>query len=329
MPLSVNDLQPQLDRRRPGANSLGTPRKEADQVQILSGVENGITLGTPIGLLILNEDQRPGDYSKMRDVPRPSHADYTYLKKYGTAASSGGGRASARETAARVAAGALAEKWLQTSYGTRVTAWVSSIAEIDIPDLSATPPSREQIDQTDVRCPVPEAAEEMTKWIQQCRSDGDSCGGIITCVVTDVPAGWGEPVFDKAEAVLSQAMMSLPATKGIEFGSGFHGTRLRGSDHNDVFVAHGHELSTATNRSGGIQGGITNGENIVFRVAFKPPATIASIQKTADYQGKTVDFRGTGRHDPCVLPRAVPIVETMAALVLADLALRQAARQPR
>lgn len=325
--LAEADLQPQLSRRRPGQSDLTTRRDEQDQVQIYSGVDGGITLGTPIAMMVLNQDQKPADYDEMVNVPRPSHADYTYREKFGVAAASGGGRASARETIGRVAAGALAEKLLQDRYGVDIVAWVSSIGTLAIDAQAEGSVSREQVDGNDVRCPDAAAAQKMVEAIKQVRKDGDSLGGIITCECRGVPTGLGEPVFDKLEAVLAGAMLSLPATKGFEVGSGFEGTRSTGSAHNDLFVKRERGLGTATNRSGGIQGGISNGETIVFRVAFKPPSTIARVQQTADYDGKVVEFRGRGRHDPCVLPRAVPIVESMAALVLADMALRQAARR--
>ena len=265
----------------------------------------------------------------MAPAPRPSHADYTYMAKYGVAAASGGGRASARETAARVAAGSIAEKLLQEWYGTEIVAWVSRVEDIDAPDLVGSGVTRESVDQADIRCPDAKSAEAMTAAVQAARSDGDSCGGLVTCEIRNVPTGLGEPVFDKAEALLAQAMLSLPATKGFEIGSGFDGTRMRGSEHNDVFVARDDgRLGTATNRSGGIQGGITNGESIYFRVAFKPTATIASAQESVDYDGQAATVKGAGRHDPCVLPRAIPIVESMSALVLADLALRARLSRP-
>ncbi|MEZ4525354.1 MAG: chorismate synthase [Desulfobacterales bacterium] len=317
------DIQRQLDRRKPGQSRLTTDRKEEDQVSILSGVENGLTLGTPIALFVPNKDQRPGDYKKMSDIPRPSHADYTYQMKYGIRASSGGGRASARETIARVAAGAVAEKFLLETFGTEIVAWVSSVGTLDAPELDTEQITREMVDQNFVRCPHPEAAEHMEKIITDAREAKDSVGGIISCVCRNVPVGLGEPVFDKLEAKLAQAMLSIPATKGFEIGSGFAGTRMRGSEHNDPFVQKKGRLGTLSNRSGGIQGGISNGEPIFFRAAFKPVATIGQAQKTFDFQGNEVILEAKGRHDPCVLPRAVPIVEAMTALVLADMALCQ------
>ena len=324
--LSESDIQPQLDRRRPGQSIVTTARNEKDQVSILSGVENGVTLGTPIALLVANRDQRPGDYKNMQSIPRPSHADYTYQMKYGIRASSGGGRSSARETIGRVAAGAIAEKILAEKHGIQIVAWVKSVGMIEANDLIGTNISREDVDKSDVRCPDSSTAKEMMKAIVSAREANDSLGGIVTCECRHIPPGWGEPVFDKLDAKLAQAMMSLPATKGFEIGSGFGGTRFLGSTHNDPFVKKGDRLGTSTNHSGGVQGGISNGEPIVFRVAFKPPATIGLPQKTVDFEGNSVILEAKGRHDPCVVPRAVPIVETMAALVLVDFALRQKAR---
>jgi chorismate synthase len=326
LPLTEADIQPQLDRRRPGQSAVSTARQESDTVTILSGTENGMTLGTPIGLLVPNKDQRPGDYKAMQDIPRPSHADYTYQQKYGIRASSGGGRSSARETIGRVAAGAIAEKWLKAAYGVEIVAWVSAIGTIDARDLTGEALTREIVDRNMVRCPDDKVAEAMAKAIVAAKDSGDSLGGIVTCVCRHVPAGLGEPVFEKLEARLAQAMLSIPATKGFEIGSGFAGTRLRGSEHNDMFVKKGDRLGTRSNRSGGVQGGISNGEPIVFRVAFKPPATISLPQQTATFQGDDVTLEAKGRHDPCVVHRAIPIVESMAALVLADAALIQKTR---
>jgi chorismate synthase len=323
--LNEDDIQPQLDRRRPGQSDLSTPRDEKDAVAILSGVEGGVTLGTPIGLLVYNRDQRPHDYEDMRCIPRPSHADYSYQAKYGIHASSGGGRSSARETIGRVAAGAIAEKVLRDQFGVDIVAWVSAVGTLDAPDLTDAVPDRVQVDQTPVRCPDAATAEKMIKLISEAKEAKDSLGGVITCVCRSVPAGWGEPVFDKVEAALARAMLSIPSTKGFEIGSGFAGTRMRGSEHNDPFSLKEGRLGTLTNRSGGVQGGITNGEPIVFRVAFKPPATIGLPQETVDIDGKPVTLEAKGRHDPCVVPRAVPIVETMTALALADFALQQRA----
>jgi chorismate synthase len=324
--LSEADIQPQLDRRRPGQSDLTTPRQEADRVTILSGVENGRTLGTPIGLLVRNQDQRPGDYGEMDRVPRPSHADYTYQVKYGVRANSGGGRSSARETIGRVAAGAIAEKVLRERWGVEVIAWVSAVGEIEATAVDSSRLTRAQVDANPVRCPDEAVAEQMTALVRAVREAKDSVGGVVSCVCRNVPAGWGEPVFDKLEAKLAQAMLSLPATKGFEIGSGFAGTRLRGSQHNDPFVQKGARLGTLSNHAGGVLGGISSGEPVLFRVAFKPVATIGLSQQTADFAGNPVELAAKGRHDPCVVPRAIPIVETMAALVLLDLALRQQAR---
>ena len=325
--LTEADIQPQLTRRRPGQSDLSTPRQEADQVTIYSGTEFGRTLGTPIMLLVNNRDQRPQDYGEMSRIPRPSHADYTYQMKYGVRASSGGGRSSARETIGRVAAGAIAEKWLREQYGTEIVAWVSTVGDIESPPADLERISRAEVDQTIIRCPDTTTAARMQDRVREVLEAKDSTGGILTCVCRNVPVGLGEPLFDKLEARLAQAMLSLPATKGFDIGSGFAGTRLRGSTHNDPFVRRGSGLGTRTNHSGGVQGGISNGEPIVFRVAFKPVATIGLAQETVDFDGEPVTLEAKGRHDPCVVPRAVPIVEAMAALVLIDLALMQRARQ--
>lgn len=324
--LTEADIQPQLDRRRPGQSSVSTPRQESDTVTIWSGTENGMTLGTPIGLLVPNKDQRPGDYGEMSNIPRPSHADFTYQMKYGVRASSGGGRSSARETIARVAAGAIAEKWLRLAYGTDIVAWVSSVGTLDAEEMDTDSVSRKMVDQTVMRCPDLAAAERMIASVKQAREAGDSLGGVVTCVCRNVPVGLGEPVFDKLEARLAQAMLSIPATKGFEIGSGFAGTRMPGHAHNDPFIKKGNRLGTLTNHSGGVQGGISNGEPIVLRIAFKPPATISQAQQTATFDGQSATLEAKGRHDPCVVNRAIPIVEAMAALVLMDAALLQRAR---
>ena len=325
--LTEADIQPQLTRRRPGQSDLSTPRQEADQVTIYSGTEFGRTLGTPIMLLVNNRDQRPQDYGEMSRIPRPSHADYTYQMKYGVRASSGGGRSSARETIGRVAAGAIAEKWLREQYGTEIVAWVSAVGDIEAPPVNIDRITRAEVDRTIIRCPDAATAGRMQDRVREVLEAKDSTGGILTCVCRNVPVGLGEPLFDKLEARLAQAMLSLPATKGFDIGSGFAGTRLRGSTHNDPFVRRTSGLGTRTNHSGGVQGGISNGEPIVFRVAFKPVATIGLAQETVDFDGEPVTLEAKGRHDPCVVPRAVPIVEAMAALVLIDLALMQRARQ--
>jgi chorismate synthase len=321
--LSEKDIQPQLDRRRPGQSNLTTPRQEADRVTILSGVESGRTLGTPIGLIVHNRDQKPADYKAMSEIPRPSHADYTYQIKYGIRTSSGGGRSSARETIGRVAAGAIAEKVLKEWWNVDIIAWVSQVGNVAAPDLSEVVNDRSQVDANPVRCPHKKSAERMMKVIQEVKDAKDSIGGTVTCICRNVPAGWGDPVFGKLSARLAHAMLSLPASKGFDIGSGFGASAMRGSDHNDRFVKKGNRLGTLTNFSGGIQGGISNGEPIVFRVAFKPAATIGLDQETVDFQGKETRLAAKGRHDPCVVPRAVPIVESMAALVLADCGLKQ------
>jgi chorismate synthase len=324
--ISEADIQHQLDRRRPGQSHLTTPRKESDTVSILSGVENGLTLGTPIGLAIPNSDQFPKDYGHMGNIPRPSHADYTYQQKYGIRASSGGGRSSARETAARVAAGAVAELYLGSAFNIEIVAWVASVGSHTAPDPDPLAITRADVDASPVRCPDPPTAGIIEQEILAAKEAGDSLGGTISCICRHVPAGLGEPVFDKLEAVLARAMLSIPATKGFEIGSGFAGTRMKGSQHNDPFVQKTGGLGTVTNNSGGVQGGISNGEPILFKVAFKPVATIGQAQATVDFDGNPVTLEAKGRHDPCVLPRAVPIVESMAALALADLALRQRTR---
>ena len=324
IPLAAEDVQPQLDRRRPGATALNTPRKESDTVTLLSGVERGLTLGTPIGLSIPNTDTKPGDYAEMETVPRPSHADFTYAEKYGLRARSGGGRASARETAARVAAGAVAEKMLSVFHPVEIVAWVETVGELAArrPDFATL--TRAAVDATPVRCPDPEAAPRMIAAIEAARDAGDSLGGVVACLCRGVPAGWGEPVFEKLTAELAHAMLSIPATRGFEIGEGFGATLLRGSQHNDPFAAKpGGGIRPASNHCGGIQGGISNGETIFFRVAFKPVSTISLPQPTVAFDGTPVTFEAKGRHDPCVLPRAVPVVEAMAALVLADAFLQQ------
>jgi chorismate synthase len=268
-----------------------------------------------------NRDIRQGDYEATVNIPRPSHADWTYRVKYGVSPRSGGGRASARETVGRVAGGAVAGKLLAVRHGVAITAWVSSVGTIEAPDLRETPPTRAEVDSSIVRCPDPASAAAMEKAIMGAADDGDSLGGVVTCVATGVPAGWGEPVFGKTEALLAAAMLSIPAAKGFETGSGFAGTRMRGSEHNDPFVFRDGTLLPRTNRAGGVLGGITSGAPVVFRVAFKPVATIRRPQETVDYDGRPVVLEPGGRHDPCVVPRAVPVVESMAALVLADLCL--------
>lgn len=393
--LTPSDIQVQLSRRRPGQSNLTTPRDEKDQVQIQSGVERGVTLGTPIAMLVKNQDQRPHDYTDetLDAYPRPSHADFTYLEKYGVKASSGGGRSSARETIGRVAAGALAEKYLREAYGVEIVAFVSSVGKVHIPrypgeelaqdvklaapvetpdgikaegksfygeDPNSGPPqtkvdnvintdnlteeeaeeplsksfrellstiTRDEVDKNAIRCPHPLAAERMRQRILLAKANNDSIGGTVTCIIRRCPSGLGEPCFDKLEAKLAHAMLSIPATKGFEIGSGFRGTEVAGSRHNDKFILKPDgRLGTITNWSGGIQGGISNGEDIYFRVGFKSPATISQNQSTATYDGKEGVLNTRGRHDPCVVPRAVPIVEAMAAIVVMDAVLGQNGR---
>ncbi|KAI0484340.1 chorismate synthase [Xylariaceae sp. FL0804] len=365
MELSEADIQPQMTRRRPGQSAITTPRNEKDRVMIQSGTEFGVTLGTPIGMMVLNEDQRPKDYGdKTVDLyPRPSHADWTYLEKYGVKASSGGGRSSARETIGRVAAGAIAEKYLRLAYGVEITAFVTSVGRVHMfpPTAECPTPSqnpafmallqtidRDEVDRfLPVRCPDADASRRMEDEVARFRDAHDSIGGTVTCVVRNVPAGLGEPCFEKMEAALAHAMMSIPATKGFEIGSGFGGCEVPGSIHNDPFIRAPEDseaeakaeaeagrrgiprsrLTTKTNNSGGVQGGITNGAPVYFRVAFKPPATISQAQTTATYDGGGEGvLAAKGRHDPCVVPRAVPIVEAMAALVVADHLLQQLGR---
>jgi len=323
--IDLAEIQRDLDRRKPGQSKLTTPRQEADQAEILSGLFEGKTLGTPIGILVRNKDARPASYEHMKDIYRPSHADYTYEAKYGIRNWQGGGRASARETIGRVAAGAIARKLLREVAGVEILAWVSRVHEVEA-RVNPEDVTLEQVEANIVRCPDSEAALEMENRIDAARKQGDSLGGVVQCIATNVPPGLGEPVFDKLEAELARAMMSLPASKGFEIGSGFAGTRLTGLQHNDSFIpGEDGRPRTTTNRSGGVQGGISNGESIDIRVAFKPTATISSAQETVDSAGNAVTLEAQGRHDPCVLPRAVPMVEAMMCLVLADHWLRQRA----
>ena len=326
--LSEADIQPDLDRRAPGQSALVTQRKESDTVRILSGVFEGLTLGTPISLSIPNEDMRPGDYREVQEKYRPSHADYTYDAKYGVRDWRGGGRTSARETAGRVAAGAIARKLLAQRYGVEVMAWVSRVGRLSV-DCDVEKVTREQVEQTPIRCPDGAVAEQMITAVEAARKAGNSLGGVVTAAARGCPAGWGEPVFDRLEADLARAVMSLPASKGFEIGSGFAGTELTGREHYDEFYMDGDRVRTRTNRSGGVQGGISNGETIYFRVAFKPTATVLREQHTVSVTREETTIQGRGRHDPCVLPRAVPMVEAMTALVLADHALRHDAIRPR
>ncbi|KIN03233.1 hypothetical protein OIDMADRAFT_178881 [Oidiodendron maius Zn] len=359
MVLTEDDIQPQMTRRRPGQSAITTPRNEKDRVEIQSGTEFGITLGTPIAIIVRNEDQRPKDYgaSTMDLYPRPSHADYTYLEKYGVKASSGGGRSSARETIGRVAAGAIAEKYLRLAHNVEIVAFVSSVGNehlfpptLQHPSYSTNPKFLQLIEKIDretvdtfapVRCPNAEASARMTKLIENFRDSQDSIGGTVMCCIRNVPTGLGEPCFEKLEAKLSHAMMSIPATKGFEVGSGFGGCEMPGSIHNDPFIVapdlsvngsgDGIEskkrLTTKTNHSGGIQGGISNGSSIYFRVAFKSVATIGHAQTTTAYDFQEGVLEAKGRHDPCVVPRAVPIVEAMSALVIIDALMAQKARE--
>ncbi len=323
--LTEADIQPDLDRRRPGQSKIVTPRKESDTVQILSGTFEGQTLGTPISMWVKNTDQRPEAYSEMATKFRPSHADYTYQAKYGFRNWQGGGRSSARETIGRVAAAAIAKKILRERFGVEVLAYVKQVQRL-IADVNPETVKVKDIEANIVRCPQAATAEKMIRLIEKMRRAGDSVGGIIEGVARGVPAGWGEPVFDRLEADLGKGMLSLPASKAFEIGSGFGSILMTGREHNDAFRSRGGKVHTLTNRSGGVQGGISNGETIYFRVAFKPVATVMHEQETVDVNLKNTTLKGRGRHDPCVLPRAVPMVEAMTALVLVDHALRQKAQ---
>lgn len=321
--ISEAEIQAELDRRRPGQSRITTPRNEADRCEIMSGVFEGKTTGTPISILVRNQDQRSKDYSDMKEKYRPSHADYTYDAKYGIRNYEGGGRSSARETIGRVAAGAIAKKILQQVAGVEIIGYVKQIKDCAATNIDPNTVTLEQVESNIVRCPDSAAAEKMIELIDQIRRDQNSIGGIVECVARHVPVGLGMPVFDKLEADLAKGAMSLPASKGFEIGSGFAGTLLTGHEHNDEFtVDEQGQIRTKTNRSGGIQGGISNGENIILRVAFKPTATIGKEQQTATRSGEEATLAAKGRHDPCVLPRAVPMVEAMVALVLCDHLLR-------
>ena len=323
--ISGADIQRELDRRKPGQSKITTQRKEEDRCEILSGVFEGQTLGTPIAILVRNRDARPQDYVDLAKTFRPSHADFTYEAKYGIRNWQGGGRASARETIGRVAAGVIAQKVLRTFYPKiDIVGYVTQVHDI-VARIDKSKVKMKEVEVNIVRCPDTAAAKKMISLIEKTREQGDSLGGVIECVVRNAPVGLGEPVFDKLEADLAKAMLSLPATKGFEIGSGFSATRMRGSEHNDAFEMRDGRVRTATNFSGGIQGGISNGEEIYFRVAFKPTATISREQKTVTASRKQTKLAARGRHHPCVLPRAVPMVEAMAALVLCDHALRQRA----
>ena len=323
--LDLDAIQGELDRRRPGQSRLTTPRQEADRAEILSGLFEGKTLGTPIAMLVRNKDPRPSAYEHMRDVYRPSHADYTYEAKYGIRAWHGGGRASARETIGRVAGGAIARQVLQRAGFGDIVAWVSQVHDVDA-TVDAETVSRDDVEAEITRCPDASASAQMIEKIDAARRDGNSLGGVVTCVARGVPPGLGEPVFHKLEADLAAALLSLPACKGFEIGSGFAGTRLTGIEHNDPFYHDGDRVRTRTNRSGGVQGGISNGETIELRAAFKPTGTIHKAQETINTKGESVTLEAEGRHDPCVLPRAVPMVEAMVALVLCDHLLRHRAQ---
>jgi len=323
--ISAQEIQVELDRRRPGQSRITTPRQEADTCEILAGVFEGKTLGTPICILVRNKDIRPQDYSEMAKAYRPSHADATYDAKYGIRNWQGGGRSSARETIGRVAAGAIAKKILLQVAGVEIVGYVKQIKDLEAP-IDPDQVTLEQVESNIVRCPDPVYAEKMIDLIDQIRRTADSVGGVVECVARNVPKGLGEPVFDKLEADLAKGAMSLPASKGFEIGSGFAGTLLTGQEHNDEFYTDNGEIRTVTNRSGGIQGGISNGESIVLRVAFKPTATIGKEQRTVTSNGEATTLAAKGRHDPCVLPRAVPMVEAMVALVLCDHLLRHQAQ---
>lgn len=323
IPLCEADIQAFLDRRRPGQGKLTTARSEKDQVRILSGVFEGKTTGTPISFAVFNEDQRSGDYSEIAKWYRPGHADLCYDLKYGFRDYRGGGRSSARETIGRVCAGAVAQKFLAQVTGTEFLAWVDSVGTIECGGIDTNALTREKIEASPVRCPVEAFSEKMEQEILAAKKDGDSVGGTVKLLVRNVPAALGEPVFDRLDALLAQAMLSIPACKGFEIGSGFAGARMHGSEHNDVIFCEDGKFHTRTNNAGGCVGGISNGENILCRMAFKPTATISQSQNTASRDGENGELAAKGRHDPCVAVRAPVIVESMAALVLADLYLQQ------
>ena len=322
--LDLDAVQADLDRRRPGQGALTTPRKERDRVEVLSGLFEGRTTGTPIALLFTNEDARSKSYDSVKDLFRPGHADYTYEARYGLRDHRGGGRASARETAARVAAAAIARQWLAEVHGVEVVAWVASVAHIEA-DVASDTVIRAAVETSPTRCPDPAAAAAMDTLIRETRRQGDTVGGTVAAVARGVPAGWGDPVFDKLEADLAKACLSLPACKGFEVGSGFAGTLMRGTTHNDPFFHDGERVRTKSNHAGGILGGISSGENITVRCAFKPVSTHFQPQETVNRDGEAVSFKNEGRHDPCVLPRAVPLVDAALLLTLADHGLRAAA----
>ena len=325
--LSISDIETELDRRRPGQSQITTQRRETDKPLIFSGVFEGVTLGTPIMIMVKNQDARGKDYQETEETFRPSHADYTYEAKYGVRDWKGGGRASARETVGRVAAGAIAQKIL-SKHNIEIVGYVKKVWNI-VADVDSDHVTRADVETNEVRCPDVAAAKTMIERIKKARKDGDSLGGVVEVVARGVPPGLGEPVFDKLDALLARALLSLPACKGFEIGSGFAGTSMTGSEHNDSFYSDSGRIRTRTNHSGGVQGGISNGENILVRAAFKPTATIAKEQNTVNKFGKETTIKGRGRHDPCVLPRAVPMVESMVALVLCDLLLRQSVNPAR
>lgn len=312
-------IQRQLDRRKPGQSDITSPRKESDTVEILSGVFEGKSTGTPIGFIIKNKDQQSGDYDHLKDVYRPGHADFTYEAKYGTRDHRGSGRASARETACRVVGGAFAQLLLKKA-NVQITGFVSAVHEIQVPENFQL--NKSLIEQSMVRCPDPATSDKMIALIQEMKETGDSVGGVVSCICENVPAGWGEPVFDKLNAMLAHAMLSINAVKGFDVGDGFEATRKKGSEHNDALVN-----GEYTNHDGGIQGGISNGRPLIFKVGFKPVSTISKPQQTLNKSGEEITLEAKGRHDPCVVPRAVPIVESMAALVLADAMLLQQSKK--
>lgn len=323
--LSEKDIQEFLDKRAPGQSEVTTERKEPDKVEILSGVFDGKTTGTPICMIIFNKDFMGKDYNKIAEVFRPSHSDFTSQKKYGIRDPSGGGRSSARLTAGNVAAGAIARKILKERFGIEIIAYVKKVKDIKA-EIDSDKITQKEVESNIVRCPDKNAAKKMIKLIENAKKEGDSVGGIIECIVRNVPVGLGEPIFDKLEADLAKAMLCINATKGFEIGSGFNAVNMLGSQHNDPFIMENGNVKTKTNNSGGVQGGISNGMPIIFRVAFKPTSTIKKTQQTVDLRGNKVTMQAEGRHDPCVLPRAVPIVEAMAALVLCDHYLRHRAQ---
>ena len=324
--LNLDKVQKQLTRRRPGQSHLTTPRDEKDKLELLAGMERGKTLGTPLAFLVRNRNTKPEDYQfdEKEYLPRPSHSDFTYFWKYGIHASSGGGRSSARETIARVIGGAVAEQVLD-KYNIKVIAWVSSVGDISL-DQVPDNISRELVDRYVTRCPDQEISDKMENLIVGLKEEGDSVGGTVSCIISNLPRGLGEPVFDKTEALIAQAMLSIPATKAFEFGSGFKGCTMLGSQHNDPWIKDEEKITTKTNNNGGLIGGITNGENLYFKVGFKPPATIKKKQNTVTLDGREKVLAAKGRHDPCVVPRAVPIVESMASMVILDLMYQQGSR---